>query len=94
MPFDQHFLVASIAPRFVLVGSATEDQWADPVSELLCCVAAGTAFPGGFCHPDRMPEVGEAWLEGGLGYHLRKGQHYFSRRDWQRLIQFVNLHRK
>ena len=92
MPFDQHFLVASIAPRPVLVGSATDDQWADPVSELLCCVAAAPAFPGGFSHPDRLPEAGEGWLEGGIGYHLRKGDHYFSRRDWQQLIRFVKLH--
>lgn len=93
MPFDQHFLVASIAPRPVLVGSATEDEWADPMSELLCCVAAGDVFPGGFCCPDRLPEAGEGWLEGGLGYHLRKGEHYLSRRDWQKLMEFVKLHR-
>ena len=92
MPFDQHFLVASIAPRLVLVGSATEDEWADPISELLCCVAAGSAFPGGFSHPDRLPEVGEGWLECGLGYHLRKGEHYLSRRDWHQLIRFVKQH--
>lgn len=40
MPFDQHFLIASIAPRYVCVGSAVEDVWADPTSEMLSCVAA------------------------------------------------------
>lgn len=89
---DQHFLAASIAPRKVLIGSGSEDHWADPNSEFLCCVAAGPAFANGFVGPDRLPEVGEAFLDGDIGYHLRKGLHYFSRADWLRLIEFVHRH--
>lgn len=94
MPFDQHYLLASIAPRCVLVGSATLDQWADPVSEYLCCVAAKSAFGGDFSHPDRPPEADETFLNGRLGYHLRTGTHYFSRRDWLRLMEFVKNNKK
>lgn len=93
MPFDQHFLAASIAPRKVLIGSGSEDLWADPKSEYLCCLAASHAFVKGFTGPKRLPEVGEAFLEGDIGYHLRKGPHYFGRADWHRLIEFVNKHR-
>lgn len=93
MPFDQHFLVASIAPRKVLIGSASEDVWADPISEQLCCFAASPAFKKGFDCPDRSAEIGEEFLSGDIGYHLRKGLHYFSREDWNKLIKFVNLHR-
>lgn len=89
MPFDQHYLVASIAPRKVLVGSASEDFWADPISELLGCVAAGPAF-GGFICEDKLPEIGDKYFESDIGYHMRKGRHYFSREDWQRLIEFAN----
>ena len=92
MPFDQHYIVASIAPRKVLVGSAKEDSWADPVSEQLCCFAASSAFEKGFDCPDREAEAGEEFLSGDIGYHLREGLHYFSRLDWQKLIKFVNLH--
>jgi len=93
MPFDQHYLVASIAPRKVLIGSASEDLWADPVSEQLCCVAASDAFEKGFVC-DKLPaEIGDEFFEGGIGYHLRKGLHYFSREDWLKLIRFVKLHR-
>lgn len=92
MPFDQHYLVASIAPRKVAIGSASEDEWADPVSEQLCCAAAAEAFPGGFVCPDRLAQVGEDFFEGDIGYHLRKGLHYFSREDWQKLIKFVKMH--
>ncbi len=92
MPFDQHYLVASIAPRKVAVGSASEDEWADPVSEQLCCVAAAEAFPGGFVCPDRLAQIGEDFFDGDIGYRLRKGLHYFSREDGQKLIKFVNMH--
>lgn len=92
MPFDQHFLVASIAPRKVCVGSASEDAWADPVSEFLCCAAASPAFEKGLKTEDRLPQVGEACFTGDVGYHLRHGRHYFSREDWQQLIKYVKLH--
>ncbi len=91
-PFDQHFLLASIAPRKVMVGSAAQDGWADPVSEFLACVAAGGAFAGGFVCDDRLPQVDDCFIDGDVGYHLREGLHYFSRTDWHRLIQFVHQH--
>ncbi len=93
MPFDQHYLLASIAPRKVLVGSASEDEWADPISEMLCCVTASPAFVNGFKCEDRLPEIGDEFFEGDIGYHLRKGLHYYSREDWLKLIKFVNMHR-
>lgn len=92
MPHDRHFLLAAIAPRPVLVGSATEDEWAAPLSELLSCLAA-PAFPGGHTLPDEMPEGPVACLEGAIGYHLRCGKHCFAREDWARLLRFVELHR-
>jgi hypothetical protein len=93
MPFDQHYLIAAIAPRPVLVGSATEDAWADPLSELLACLAASPAFSHGLVYEDRLPTEADAYLFGDVGYHLRAGRHYFSREDWARLIRFYKLHR-
>ena len=92
MPFDQHDLIAAIAPRRVLIGSAAEDYWADPLSEQLACVAASPAFDCGFDGSDRPAEAGEAFLGGDVGYHLRRGRHYFSRADWHQLMRFVRLH--
>jgi len=91
MPFDQHYLLASIAPRPVLVGSASEDAWADPISEQLGCLAAAPAFGGDF-QCDRPAQVGDGFLDGRIGYHLRKGLHYFSRTDWLRLMEFAKKH--
>ena len=91
MPFDQHYLIASTAPRCVLVGSATEDAWADPISEQLSCLAAAPAFGGDF-QCDRPAQPDECFLEGKVGYHLRTGSHYFSRTDWLRLMEFAKKH--
>lgn len=43
-PFDQHMLLALIAPRHLYVCSASEDEWADPVSEFLCAAAASEVW--------------------------------------------------
>ncbi len=91
MPFDQHYLLASIAPRHVLVGSAVQDDNADPVSEQLGCLAASSAFQNGFVC-DGVARAGDEFFEGDIGYHLRAGKHYFSREDWQKLIKFINIH--
>lgn len=91
MPFDQHYLIASIAPRHVLVGSGSEDTVADPLSELLGTYAASPAWENGLS-TDTTIAVGEAALEGDIAYHLRKGGHAFTRQDWHRVIEFVNKH--
>ena len=94
MPFDQHFMLASVAPRYVYVASASEDLWAAPDSEMLSCVAASEAYEKlglvGFVCEDRLPDIGDTYHEGNIGFHCRAGLHYFSREDWNKLIAFIN----
>ena len=93
LPFDQHFLIAAIAPRKAYVASAVEDTWADPDSEFLACFAANEVYENlgmkGLVSPDRLPEVGEAFHEGNIGYHLRSGCHYLGREDWHRFMEYM-----
>ena len=82
-PFDQHFLVAAIAPRAVYIGSAMEDDWADPQSEFLCAAAASDVWEmlgkTGFVTPDEIP-TGDCILDDGtVAYQVRPGTHFFSR---------------
>lgn len=93
MPFEQHYMIASVAPRYAYVASAVDDTWADPASEMLACVAASGAYENqgltGFVCEDRLPKAGDIYHEGNIGYHLRAGAHYFSREDWNKLTAFV-----
>lgn len=91
--FDQHFLLACCCPRKVYVASAELDEWADPVSEYLCCAAASPAWEligkKGFIHPDEMPKAWDRFADGDIGYHLRPDGHFLSRHDWMRFIDFL-----
>ena len=93
LPFDQHYLIAANIPHRVYVSSAENDTWADPNSEYLACMAASDYYKKhgltGFVHPDRLPKPGDFFGEGHIGYHLRQGNHYFSREDWKRYIEFL-----
>ncbi len=96
--FDQHFLLGSIAPRFVFVTSSQMDEWADPDSEFLCCCAASPAYwqlgRVGFCHKNKMPEIDERYMDGRIGYRRRAGMHFLSRHDWAVFLDFIRHHEK
>ena len=86
LPFDQHCLIAMLAPRAVFVGGAIEDVWADNDNQFLSCLAASKVWglygSKGLITPDRLPECGDTVTDGDVGFHLRKGTHYHSRTDW------------
>ena len=94
--FDQHYLVASVAPRFAYIASASRDRWADPVSEFLSGVAASEAYEKmglpGLVHNEKLPEINESLHEGRIGNHLHKSPHFLSRFDWQNYIAFIRKH--
>lgn len=94
LPLDQHMLIAAIAPRPVLVCSATGDRWADPLGEFLAVQAAapvyalfGHGVPGARPTPDS-----HAGLESRAGYFLRTGKHDMTVADWQAWLRFAAQH--
>lgn len=93
MPFDQHFLIAAVAPRYVAIGSASLDDWADQYSEQLSAVAATPAWEiygkPGLIAPDRPAMIGETFGDGSISYHLRDGIHFFGRGDWLAYMDFM-----
>lgn len=91
MPFDQHLLLASMAPRPVYVASGSIDYWSDPEAEFAGCKKASPAWealglPGLFY--DSYPEPETVWQEGMIGYHLRDGGHALTESDWMRFCDF------
>lgn len=96
LPFDQHYLLAMIAPRYLYIGSAERDGWADPKSEFLGCIAASPAFElsgvKGLCCDGEYPKTDQYFHEGHIGYFLRRGTHYLSRDDWKKLCIYRKKH--
>ncbi|WMS42405.1 hypothetical protein RDV64_20440 [Acuticoccus sp. MNP-M23] len=87
---DQQHLIAAVAPRQVIVGSAAADAWADPAAEYAAiCAAApawGVAFPPSpavFAEP-RTTTL--ALTRGGLAWHLRPGDHALMPEDWRHYL--------
>lgn len=91
MPWDQHWLIAAIAPRPVLIHSASDDAWADPKGEFLSGVHAGPVyalFGKSGLGTDTMPPIGQPVGER-IGYFLREGRHDVTAADWQSYLAFA-----
>ncbi|WP_435021686.1 acetylxylan esterase [Tundrisphaera sp. TA3] len=94
LPFDQHQVIALIAPRPAYVGSALEDKNADPEGEFAGIKSAEPAFRllGVEGMPaTAWPAVGEPSM-GGIGYHVRPGVHDVTDFDWARYLDFADRH--
>ena len=93
LPFDQHELLALIAPRPLYVQSCSEDLWADPYGEYLSLVEASKVYAlyglEGFTSRE-MPAVEHPEVHGRLGHHIRAGKHDITLYDWQHYIDFAD----
>lgn len=77
LPFDQHDLLALIAPRAVLVASADDDAWAGPADERRAVEAARPVFA----------LYGRA---DAIGWTRRPGGHGIGVEDWARILDFAD----
>ncbi|MFK7737016.1 MAG: acetylxylan esterase [Pirellulaceae bacterium] len=91
LPFDQHQLIAAMAPRPVYVASASGDKWADPHGELIAAFEASKLYAKLGFEPLASSELPEpnSGFEGRVSYHLRDGRHDIQAWDWQRYIDFA-----
>lgn len=94
MPFDQHELIALIAPRHAYVASAQEDRWADPKGEFLATAYASPAYEiygmKGLGTLEQ-PAVHHPIMND-VGYHIRTGKHDVTDYDWEQFLNFCDLH--
>ena len=95
MDFDQHELLALIAPRLLCVASATEDDWAGPLGEWWAAKLASPAWElygkKGLVS-DAYPQPDSPQQLGCVSYHVRSGKHNLSAYDWKCYMDFADRH--
>ena len=93
LPFDQHELLALIAPRPLYVESGSEDRWSDPRGEFLGLANSTPVWQlyghEGFA-PSERPSVEQPVTRGRTGYHIRAGRHEILLYDWLQYLDFAD----
>mgnify|MGYP002624876272 CR=1 FL=1 len=95
LPFDQHELLALVAPRPLYIASADGDRWADPKGEFLAAKAASAVYEFLGCKglaAWQWPRAGQPSVTGDVAYHLRHGKHDILEYDWDNYIKFASRH--
>ena len=93
LTFDQHLLVAAIAPRRLLIGGFNA-PWFDTEGEFIACKAASCVWE--FLGKPGLPETNypDAYDNSAigkyLGYYRRTEKHGLAGFDWWKLLQFAS----
>jgi len=92
LPVDQHYLLALMAPRPVLLGNARRDVWSDPNGAFRAAQAASPAWVElgqiGLGQDRLVPFVPNA----NLSFWIRPGTHGVTEEDWPAFLEFLNAH--
>ena len=92
LPFDQHALIALMAPRPVLLTNAGDDQWANPAGQFEMLRRAAPAWRllgAGDFGAEAMPKVNQ-FIDTKLGYWIRPGVHSMGPADWKVFLDFAD----
>ena len=80
MEFDQHHLLALVAPRTLAVGSGSADNWAGPPGERAAVELAAPVWK---------KEYGVGGLGEKVFYHVRQGPHDLAPFDWNQYMYIM-----
>ena len=89
-------MLALIAPRHLYVASAEGDLWADPKGVYLSAYYTNKVYElykmKGLDSP--VPPAVHQPIMNDVGYHIRAGKHDVTDYDWERFMDFCDLHFK
>ncbi|MBO5822373.1 MAG: hypothetical protein J6R86_05110 [Lentisphaeria bacterium] len=88
VPWDQHQLMAAIAPRKLYVASAELDEYADPLGEFTAAKFASKAWNSTLQTAD-FPAPGNGAGDDDVRYFIRSGGHDFTPENWDDLLSFA-----
>ena len=94
LTFDQHLLVAAVAPRKLLI-AGFDEPWFDTEGEYLACKAASPAWE--ICGKAPFPDVpypadfDTSAIGPDLGYYRRSQGHGIAAFDWLMLMRFAGV---
>ncbi|MDZ7718249.1 MAG: hypothetical protein U5K72_05445 [Balneolaceae bacterium] len=96
LPFDQHMLLGTIAPRGLYITAAEDDQWADPKGMYESLLHASEVYEKiyGISVPlnERMPAINNPTDNPYAAYHIRNGEHDLKLYDWIQFLNFADRH--
>jgi hypothetical protein len=93
LPVDQQELIALLAPRAVAIGSAADNEWADPEGEFLGLAHASSVYAlydRAPIDPAAWPKPGESLFVAPRHYHLRHGKHDLTFVDWMHYLDVAD----
>jgi hypothetical protein len=90
--FDQHLLLALLAPRPVLLGNATLDRWSDPAASFAAARAASEAYALFGSDGLAQADMRRADLTADIAFYVRPGGHGVRTSDWDRALDFLDAH--
>jgi len=100
LPFDFHQLVTLIAPRLIAQGTASGDDWADPVAQFHSLVFAQPVFAlygkttttwQTSDAPNKSKPI--VMRNGNIQAHQRIGEHDLKEEDWNNYLDFADKQR-
>lgn len=92
MPFDQHALVALMAPRPLLLGNSARDQWSDPKGAFSSARAAGEVYELFGKTPFTARNLKDFKPDETLAFQFREGTHGITPEDWTPFLQWLDAH--
>ena len=93
LPFDQHQLLALIAPRPVLLGNARRDVWSDPNGAFRSAEAASAVYALYGSDGLTQDKLTAFNPQADLAFWMRPGTHGVVKEDWPAFLDFLDAHK-